>query len=377
MSDQPEIALTLHRIDIPFRLAFKHSAAERSVTQGVWVEARLGDSCGVGEGCPREYVTGETLDSAAHFFARQRDALRGAVTGVDELADWVSDHAQEIDANPAAWCAIELAILDLLAQREGVPVEALLSLATAGGSFRYTAVLGDSDRDTFRAIAGRYAAMGFHDFKLKLCGDIGRDRAKLASLAELGIEKFRLRVDANNLWHDEDRAARHLLALDQALLGVEEPLPAYEFEAMRRLCDKTGFPVVLDESCLRVEHLAAVEGDPQRWIINVRVSKMGGLLRSLEMVRGARAVGIPLIVGAQVGETSVLTRAGLVAAAAAGDGLLAHEGGFGTWLLESDVADPPLMFGNGGVLDASAYGLSTRPGWGITLAANTEILRPL
>ena len=44
------------------------------------------------------------------------------------LRQWVSDHRVAIDANPAAWCAIELALLDALARRDGVPIEVFLGL---------------------------------------------------------------------------------------------------------------------------------------------------------------------------------------------------------------------------------------------------------
>ena len=96
----------------------------------------------------------------------------------------------------------------------------------------------------------------------------------------------------------------------------------------------------------------------QRW---------GGLLRSLALVKAARNSGLSIIVGSQVGETSVLTRAGLIVARAAGEHLVGHEGAFGTHLLKADVASPPLMFGPAGRLNAYAHALSTRAGWGLTL----------
>ena len=104
---------------------------------------------------------------------------------------------------------------------------------------------------------------------------------------------------------------------------------------------------------------------------------MGGLLRSLAVLGAAHAAGISIIVGAQVGETSVLTRAGLVVARAAAGGLFAQEGAFGTHLLQTDVAHPPLMFGPAGVLDADAYGLSGRVGWGLTLRPGQEFTTSL
>lgn len=92
---------------------------------------------------------------------------------------------------------------------------------------------------------------------------------------------------------------------------------------------------------------------------------MGGLLRSLAVAGAARRRGLRLIVGAQVGETSLLTRAGLTVAHAARDLLAAQEGAFGTFLLERDVCDPPLMFGARGELDAGSFPVLARPGFGI------------
>jgi L-Ala-D/L-Glu epimerase len=90
------------------------------------------------------------------------------------------------------------------------------------------------------------------------------------------------------------------------------------------------------------------------------------LLRSLAVVDAARSAGVGIVVGAQVGETSLLTRAALIVAQAAGDALVAQEGAFGTALLERDVCDPPLMFGKCGVLDIAMYpGLTTSPGFGL------------
>lgn len=127
-----------------------------------------------------------------------------------------------------------------------------------------------------------------------------------------------------------------------------------------------GVPIVLDESVTRTSQLAALPGAAATWIVNVRVSKMGGLLRSLEVVAAARAAGIRVVVGAQVSETSLLTRAALTVAQAAGAALFAQEGAFGTFLLTRDVCDPPLMFGAGGLLRVADHPRLTQPGFGIT-----------
>ena len=142
---------------------------------------------------------------------------------------------------------------------------------------------------------------------------------------------------------------------------------------MRLVAARLECPIILDESLLRADQLAALAKDPERWVINVRVSKMGGLLRSLAVIKTARDLGLAIVVGAQVGETSVLTRAGLVAAHARRDILFAQEGAFGTHLLQEDIANPALMFDASGVLDADAYGLSKNSGWGLTVHRKADV----
>jgi L-alanine-DL-glutamate epimerase-like enolase superfamily enzyme len=98
---------------------------------------------------------------------------------------------------------------------------------------------------------------------------------------------------------------------------------------------------------------------------------MGGILRSLRVVDAARRRGVPIIVGAQVGETSLLTRAALSVAACARDVLVAQEGAFGTLLLTTDVCDPPVMFGPGGVLELAQPGA---PGFGVDVKPDRSFL---
>ena len=127
-------------------------------------------------------------------------------------------------------------------------------------------------------------------------------------------------------------------------------------------------PLILDESLRRTDQLDALD-DRGLWIVNLRVSKMGGLLRSLALAKELIQRGIGIVVGAQVGETSLLTRAGLTVAHAAMDNLHAMEGAFGTHLLQRDLTTPCLMFGDGGVLNPENYLNAAKPGFGLAVNA--------
>jgi L-Ala-D/L-Glu epimerase len=359
-------------LGIRFKTAFRHAAAERTATETVWIDVVASDGAvGSGESCPRSYVTGETIATARAFASRHEASLRRSIIDIETLQAWMTDHEEDIDANPAAWCALELALLDLIGKHNGVTVETLLSVRPlADAVFRYTAVLGDASATAFHAMAERYREVGFRDFKIKLSGSVERDREKMA-VFDQWTESVRLRADANNLWPAADEVIDALGRLGYAFFAIEEPIGKDQHAELHRIARALNCAVILDESFSRVQQLSLLCDPAALWLVNIRVSKMGGLIRSLRVLEAARARGIGVIVGAQVGETSLLTRAALTVACAAGNSLVAQEGAFGTLLLERDVCDPPLMFGAGGVLNASAYARLGKPGLGVTFNPET------
>lgn len=356
-------SLSVEPLNIPFKQAFVHASAVRAQTESVLVTVTNASGVeGMGEGCPRRYVTGETVDSIQQFVETYRERWMALAT-VQDLKQWGTTHGAAIDQNPAAWCAVETACLDLFGKEAGVPIEALLGLPSLTGRFQYSAVLGTDSLQSFEKQLQRYRSAGFTDFKVKVTGRLRDDIDKLTRLNSTPDSALRIRLDANNLWSDADQALTYIRQLPGRITALEEPLTVGDYDGCRRLAHEIKIPVILDESFLRLNQFAAIQSDPSTtWIINIRVSKMGGILRSLAVAEQAKDLGIPIIIGAQVGETSVLTRIGLTVANSYRDILVAQEGAFGTLLLERDICDPSLMFGAAGKLDAKAV---TGPGLGI------------
>lgn len=348
------ISMTLSELVIPFRQVFKHNSAERARTQSVIVEVRSGEGLlGFGEACPRSYVTGETIKSAVTFFNQHRAALINTVHELSDLKQWLQSNRAEINRNPAAWCAIEMALLDVLARCKHQSVEALLGLPELAGNFQYSAILGDSEPEVFQKLLNRYYSQGFRDYKIKLSGDLKRDKEKLAHFASLEDKAIKIRVDANNLWSETDEVLAYIKALPVSIWAIEEPLADKSYEKLALISELSKSCIILDESFLRYEQFELLDKTKAKWIINLRVSKMGGLLRSLQIAEHATQQNIPLIIGAQVGETSLLTRAALTLSNNYHAHILAREGGFGTLLLQQDVCDPPVMMDDHGKLSMS------------------------
>lgn len=366
--------LSLHRFDVRFRTVVRHASAARDRTQSVIVSARTADGeTGYGEACPREYVTGESVASVHRFFHRHRGALERSVTGLDTLLAWRDANADEIRHNPSAYGAVELALLDAIGRSERTSIEALLGLPPLDGRQRYSAVLGDNPWPVYRLQLWRYRRAGFRDFKLKLSRHPGRNRRKLDPFGG-GDRDFRVRGDANNLWPDARACIDALGPLDFPWFALEEPVAAHAFDDFRVIARALRTRIVLDESFLDRKQLPRLAADAGTWILNCRVSKLGGLTRAVEIVAEARRRGLAVIVGAHVGETSILTRAGLSLAQAAGDALVAQEGAFGTHLLRRDVVQTPIMFGDGGVIPPHCMPRAAAPGSG--LAVDPRSLSP-
>jgi L-alanine-DL-glutamate epimerase-like enolase superfamily enzyme/pimeloyl-ACP methyl ester carboxylesterase len=345
----------------PLRLTLKttirHVAATRNEGESIWVQAQRHEYTGYGEGCPRDYVAGDDLASSLKWIEENFSAGKTDFSTLDDVRQWISSHEKIIDQYPSAWCAVEMAVLDLLSREKGCSVERLLGSTDGMRYGRYTAVLGDSKSWQYATLVDQYLIRGITDFKIKLGGNLEKDKKKIDFLEALSVQhrvsNLRIRLDANNLWKKHcDEAIAFIQALGcERIYAIEEPVQARHVEDISRFSTATGLPVILDESLCTMDHLRLFQNVPGQFIANIKISKVGGLVRALEMVTEVKKQGWPIIIGCHVGETSLLTRAALVASAEAGESLVAQEGAFGDYLVQREPVQPTLKFGRGGHLD--------------------------
>jgi L-alanine-DL-glutamate epimerase-like enolase superfamily enzyme len=364
---------TLHIEAEPLRLNLKtiirHAAATRNKGESIWVQAKRNRDSGYGEGCPRIYVTGDDLDASLTWIKENFSTGLVNFETLEDLKKWAKENEKEIDSYPSAWCAIEMAMLDLLARESDCTVEKMLGLDDGKLCSRYTAVLGNDKKKEYTTLADQYLILGISDFKIKLCGNLRRDIEKIDILEELSVQHhakpIRIRLDANNLWKDRcGEAVEYTMMLGIGrVFAMEEPVRAKNAEDIGKFSVATGLPVILDESLCTLEDLSLYRNIAGNFIANIKISKVGGLIRALKMIEELKKMHWPIIIGCHVGETSLLTRAALVVSGSAGDSLIAHEGAFGDYLVEREPASPMLKFGREGLLDLnSPYYLKTIQG---------------
>jgi L-alanine-DL-glutamate epimerase-like enolase superfamily enzyme/alpha-beta hydrolase superfamily lysophospholipase len=340
--------------ELPFRFAFGHALAKRRASTNVFVKLTLSDgSAGFGEGVPREYVTGETVESAVATLCEQYvPALLGrTIAGPDAvpaLLDAITDRAAPADGrvvDGAARCALELALLDAVGRSYGLPVAHWLGVPQSP-VVRYSAVIPFSSQRLLAIVAVLCRLVGIRHVKIKVGGDRRHDLRALRLLRRILGPRADLRVDANCAW-DADAA---LAAIGQmrryGISGVEQPLPAEDLDGLRRVTAATTEAIIVDESLRTPEEAADLVARHACDAFNIRVSKCGGLLQSTRIARIAADAGLICIVGAQVGESAILSAAGRHLAAHIGARYV--EGSAGRLLLKGDISAARVLPGWGG-----------------------------
>jgi len=356
------VAATLYALRIPFVESFSHSATERRWSDSVVVRVRdEAGTEGFGEGTPRPYVTGEIVETmldhlTCELWPRVADRELPPACNLEALAAFLPETSLAGAIAPhASRAALELAVLDCALRRAGRPLATLLPPRRSRVTYSGVITAGPIARAVQHARQMR--AIGLHDVKVKVGFD--DDVARVTAVREALGHDASLRLDANGAWSFE-RAVHVLNAVAPlGIAAVEQPLPRGPVEDLARLRQAIPVPIMADESLVTPADAEALIAGEAVDFFNVRISKCGGLARSLAIAERAAKAGVGVQVGSQVGETAILSAAGRHLAAALPT-VAFVEGSFGTLLLAEDVSVESVRFGHRG--EAS---LLTGPGLGI------------
>ncbi|HMP01671.1 MAG TPA: dipeptide epimerase [Gemmatales bacterium] len=369
-------SLTALAIRVPLRRTIRHASHARTETDNLLVRCELTDgTVGWGEGVPRSYVTGETIDSALA-------ALRGcdwSAWSVWPGPDWAAavqrlddfqlptppDDDRRIRANSAR-CAMELALLDAAGRQLGQPLSSVTGLIAPGLLLPQERVQYSGAITSSQGVKAYFAALGmrlygFAHLKIKV-GIAGQDDvARLRLIRRASGARLVLRLDANEAWQPDNVAARIAALLPFEIASVEQPVPHAQIGCLPAVRRQLGVRIMHDESlCGQVDAERAV-ADGTCDLFNLRLSKCGGFLPTLHLAAFAREHGLGCQLGCQVGETGILSAAGRHFATSVA-GLLWREGSYDRRLLAANVLVRDITFGAGGWAPAL-----TEPGLGVTI----------
>jgi muconate cycloisomerase len=142
-------------------------------------------------------------------------------------------------------------------------------------------------------------------------GEVERDNIeRVMMIRALFGDRIDIRIEANGKWSVE-QALSHIEELKRFnISGVEQPVAVGDIGGLQEIRRRTGIPVIVDESMCNLSDAEKLIEAKACDIINIKISKCGGLLKSKEIRDFAESKKIPCQVGAHVGETDILGRAG-------------------------------------------------------------------
>lgn len=183
-----------------------------------------------------------------------------------------------LKGHPYVKSGIDIACWDILGQAAGLPVCELLGGRYGEDVHLYRAI----SQDTPDAMAGRvagYRAEGYRRFQLKVGGDPDVDIARIHTVAGVLQTGDRLVADANTGWtqHEAMRVVKGVRDVD---VYIEQPCLTYEeCLSVRR---HTPHPFVLDENIDSLDVLLRAKADLAMDVVNLKISKLGGLTRTAQ-----------------------------------------------------------------------------------------------
>ena len=345
--------IKIYNLRIPFSRTIKHSLYTRNVTESIIVVIQDNNgNQGMGEGTPREYVTGESLDKslmASELISKA--ILKNPFETINDLTALLKDggYSEIIDNNPAAYCAVETALLDLCAKVEKKPIYHLFGDCSSKRVLSYSGVIPSINRkQEFLKYIELVRKLKLTSLKIKVINiESGISQLKIIR-EELGNE-IDIRVDANAAF----TAATAMDFINRArpihLSLIEQPVSKNDLSGLKKVSENSEIPIIADESMYTSKGPFYLIDNDICHGLNIRLSSCGGFHKAHHIYQQAKLKNMTIVLGAHVGETAILSFAGRNFAMICDDAQYL-EGSFSKYVLKEDLVDTDISFGSGGMV---------------------------
>jgi L-alanine-DL-glutamate epimerase-like enolase superfamily enzyme len=305
-------------LDIALHTPFGISGGAQAMANNVLVTVELdGGFTGHGEAAPLPPYNGETQAQALAALAAAQGWLVGRPAD-----DWRALAAEFRTRGGAdcgsAQCAFEMALLDALNRRDGIPMWKYFGGAGTTLETDMTVTTGSPEQAAIdaRAIRDRRIRL----IKVKVGGPKGPayDLARLAAIHGVAPDSP-LILDGNAGVSRADATALvqglRQLGIKPALL--EQWLPKDDLAGMKALGEESGWPVAADESVCSGADAQKIADARAAQFLNIKMMK-AGLSVALDIAAVAKRTGLGLMIGGNVESLLAMTTSACFAAGQGG-----------------------------------------------------------
>lgn len=350
-------SVTAIPVSVPLKKPVKMAGITLRAADNVVV--RVEDDTGAigwGESAEAPMMNGETQGGMVAAIQRMALRLEGAeVTGVDALPGLIG---ATIQFNPGAKAAVEIALLDLIGQRLGVPLHALL-----GGRQRDRAAalvfIAGGTLDEEVAEATRFVSDGVVALKVKI-GVLGveADLKRCAAIRAAVGDGIRISADANMGYAYDQAIAFCERAAGAGIDFVEQPVFEEDLEMMAACAAVCGVPIAADEGLHSIDMIRRHHETGAAAGGSLKTIKLGGALAVMEAGRLMQRLRMRVNLAGKTAETGIASAA--IAHLAVALPQVDWDTSMTAPYLAADVVTDPLAIRDGHVAPLEGPGLGIR-----------------
>ena len=206
-------------------------------------------------------------------------------------------HATSVGAiTSLALATIDTALWDLRCRRAGLPLWRLAGGVKASVPL-YTTEGGWLQLPTEALVEDAVAmkAAGFTGAKMKIGKPtIAEDEKRLSAVRQEVGDEFRIMVDANQSFDLAEALRRADMLADLGIHWFEEPMPADDVGAHRRLAEQSRVPIAVGESMYSLSQFKDYVEQGACHIVQAAVARVGGITPWLKIAHLAEAFNVPV-----------------------------------------------------------------------------------
>ncbi|MBP0016989.1 MAG: hypothetical protein J7647_05445 [Cyanobacteria bacterium SBLK] len=306
-------ALEIWPVKIPYKRSY--STSRGTVSCGNRVILKISTDEGISGAGEASFIhpdrSGETLETVVEILYKRLGPL---IIGCDpfnleRIVRTIEDNVGEDFTFPYSFCAIDLALHDIMGKALNLPVAKLM-----GGLFRTRMEVGRSlsiaPLDEIAANAENLRNQGYKGLTLKGSKDWQGDIERFITVRKALGDDFPLEIDPNQAYSVKE-AIRLIRALEAYHLeNVEQPCAWWDLDGLARITRASPVPITADEAVSNPADAMTVVKQQAADQITIKLARLGGFYYARKIAAIAEAGGLSCNMGSKhtlgVGTAAIL-----------------------------------------------------------------------
>jgi len=337
----------------PLRIPYQtdYTTSRGTTTHGEGVLVRMHSDAGLTGLGEASFLfpdrSGETLHTVPAILAHH---LGPRLLGADPLdrdgtLALLAAAAGDAHSFPYSRAALDLALHDLAAKAQGLPVAGMLG-GVRHSSFEVGRSLPLAAPEAVASTATSLQEQGYRGLTLKGSSDRQTDLRCCAAVREAVGPDLPLEIDPNQAWSVEDALTMAIALEELEFCTIEQPCAWWDLEGLARINAASKITITADEAVMCAPEVRQVGRMRAAEMVTIKLARVGGLSEGRRRLQAAKAAGLACNIGSKhpfgVGTAAILH----FCASCEG---LTQPIGYGAPLerLVDDILEEPIRFSDG------------------------------